>query len=184
VAGLAINLVAAWLLSSGKQNLNVRAALLHVMGDLLGSVAALISGIVIVWTGWTTVDPILSLVIALLILLSSFGILRDALHALMEGVPTHLDLDEIGHALAQIEGVRGVHDLHIWSLSAERTALSAHLLVRDMGSWPEVLRLTNELLQERFDIVHSTLQPEPMEQLVPLQIRPHDPCPESEAPSG
>jgi cobalt-zinc-cadmium efflux system protein len=185
IAGLVVNLIAAWLLSSGKENLNVRAALLHVMGDLLGSVAALVSGIVIVWTGWTTVDPILSLIIAVLILFSSLGILREALHALMEGVPTHLDLDEIGHALAQIEGIRGVHDLHIWSLSAERTALSAHLLIGEIGTWPDVLRLANQLLQERFAIVHSTLQPEPVEQLVPLeQIRPLASCPEAQAPPG
>ena len=116
VVGLVINIGAAWLLAGGRSNLNVRAALLHVIGDLLGSVAALISGVVILYTGWTTIDPLLSLLIAVLILFSSFRVLREALHALMEGVPLNLDIETIGHAMAEAEGVRSVHDLHMWSI--------------------------------------------------------------------
>ena len=171
--GLIINLVAAWLLAGGRQNLNVRAALVHVLGDLLGSVAALVSGVVIVYTGWMTIDPLLSLFIAGLILFSSFRILREALHALMEGVPPHLSLEDIGRALAAVQGVRAVHDLHIWSLSAERIALSAHLVVDDLDGWPLVLGRTGTMLRERFGIEHTTLQPEPLEQHVSVEALRH-----------
>ncbi len=160
--GLLINIGAAWLLSAGHHgyDLNVRAALLHVLGDLLGSVAALLSGAVIMLTGWTTIDPLLSLLIVVLILVSALRILREALHALMEGVPLHLNLERIGYAMAGIDGVVSVHDLHIWSLSANRTALSAHLVIHDMADWPRVLDQTRQMLADTFDIGHVTLQPE------------------------
>lgn len=160
--GLLINIGAAWLLSSGHHHndLNVRAALLHVLGDLLGSVAALLSGAVIMLTGWTTIDPLLSLLIVVLILISALRILREALHALMEGVPLHLNLERIGYAMAGLEGVVSVHDLHIWSLSANRTALSAHLVLHDMGDWPHALSRMRQMLADDFHIEHVTLQPE------------------------
>jgi cobalt-zinc-cadmium efflux system protein len=160
--GLGINITAAWLLMGGKRNINVRAALVHVMGDLLGSVAALISGVVIVFTDWTPIDPILSLLIALLILSSSIRILRDALHGLLGGVPAHLDSEQVDRAVADTEGVVSVHDLHIWSLSAETTALSAHVVVSSMADWPGVLDRLRTLLDRDFGIRHVTLQPEPM----------------------
>ncbi|WP_078120479.1 cation diffusion facilitator family transporter [Thiosocius teredinicola] len=160
--GLLINIGAAWLLSAGHHghDLNVRAALLHVLGDLLGSVAALLSGAVIMLTGWTTIDPLLSLLIVVLILVSALRILREALHALMEGVPLHLNLERIGYAMAGIDGVVSVHDLHVWSLSANRTALSAHLVIHDMADWPNVLDQMRRMLADTFDIDHVTLQPE------------------------
>jgi cobalt-zinc-cadmium efflux system protein len=169
LVGLLINLAAAWLLAGGRRNLNVRAALIHVLGDLLGSVAALVSGAVILYTGWTTIDPLLSLFIVLLILFSSLRIMREALHTLMEGVPPHLSLEEIGQALAETEGVRAVHDLHIWSLSAERTALSAHLVVDDLVQWTPLMARVDAMLRARFGIDHSTLQPEALEQRVPVE---------------
>lgn len=113
LVGLLLNIVVAWMLSHGERDLNVRAALLHVMGDLLGSLAALVSGIVVWTTGWFAVDPALSLVIALLIVYSSLKLVREAFHGLMEGVPLHLSLEEIGKAMAGVEGVTSVHDLHI-----------------------------------------------------------------------
>jgi cobalt-zinc-cadmium efflux system protein len=158
--GLLINLAAAWLLAGGRENLNVRAALLHVIGDLLGSVAALISGVVILYTGWTRIDPILSFVISALILISSVQVLREALRHMMEGVPLHLSLESIGHAMAEIGGVQSVHDLHVWSISANRAALSAHVVVDDLSVWNDVLAKLRGLLQERFAIDHVTLQPE------------------------
>jgi len=160
VVGLAINLLVAWLLSRGGQNLNIRAALLHVLGDALGSAAALIAGIVILTTGWTPIDPLLSLMIGALLVLSSLRLLREALHGLMEGVPLHLSLPEIGQAMAAVEGVLSVHDLHIWSLSGERVALSAHVVLRDLDAWPELLVRLRARLAERFHIEHVTLQPE------------------------
>lgn len=164
--GLLINLGAAWLLAGRQENLNVKAALLHVIGDLLGSVAALVSGIVIVATGWTPVDPLLSLVIVALILFSAIRVLHEAIHALMEGVPLYLDVEQIGRALAEHEGIHSVHDLHVWSLSAERTALSAHLVIGDIAEWERLLPKVQSLLSERFGIDHVTLQPESMVQHV------------------
>ena len=159
--GLILNIGVAWLLSRGERNLNVRAALLHVLGDLLGSVAALLSGIVIAFTGWTPIDPLLSLGISALIILSSLRLLREALHGLMEGAPFTLAPEAVGRALATVPGVTSVHDLHIWSVSPEQVMLSAHLVVRDLRQWETVLDACCALLAERFDIQHATLQPEP-----------------------
>jgi cobalt-zinc-cadmium efflux system protein len=160
--GLGINLLVAWLLSRGQRNLNVRAALLHVMGDLLGSVAALLSGIVIAVTGWTPVDPLLSLGISALIVVSSLRLLCEAVHGLMEGAPFTLVPEEVGQALATVPGVASVHDLHIWSVASEQVMLlTPHLVVRDLRQWETVLDASHTLLTERFGIHHATLQPEP-----------------------
>ncbi len=158
--GLLINILVAWLLSRGDRNLNTRAALLHVVGDLLGSVAAMIAGLVIAFTGWTPIDPLLSLLIAALIVTSSLRLLREALHGLMEGVPLRLSLEEIGRAMAAVPGVVSVHDLHIWSVSPDKTMLSAHLRIEDLRRWEAVLNDTRTLLHDRYDIDHVTLQPE------------------------
>jgi cobalt-zinc-cadmium efflux system protein len=159
--GLVLNIGVAWLLSRGERNLNTRAALLHVLGDLLGSVAALLAGVVIAFTGWTPIDPLLSLGISALIVVSSLRLLREALHGLMEGTPFTLAPEEVGRALATVPGVASVHDLHIWSVASERIMLSAHLVVRDLRQWEAVLDACHALLAERFDIEHATLQPEP-----------------------
>lgn len=163
--GLSINIGVAWLLMRGEQTMNVRSALLHVIGDLLGSVAALISGVVIAFTGWTPIDPILSILICLLILGSSLRLLHEALTALLEGVPPHLSVARVGSALAAVPGVNSVHDLHIWTLSSNRVALSAHLIVDQMERWPEVLAAARHVLQHQ-GIEHATLQPEVVAQQV------------------
>ncbi|MDP2155612.1 MAG: cation diffusion facilitator family transporter [Sulfuricella sp.] len=164
--GLLINIGVAWLLFRGEQNLNTRAALLHVMGDLLGSVATLIAGVVIVFTGWTPIDSLLSLAIGALILVSSLRLLRQALHGIMEGVPLHLSLEEIGQEMACVPGVISVHDLHVWSVASEEIMLSAHLSVADMARWEGILAESRKLLHARFGIEHVTLQPEPAVQTV------------------
>ncbi|GAB1235577.1 cation diffusion facilitator family transporter [Ferrigenium sp. UT5] len=169
--GLAINLLVAWLLARGEQNLNTRAALLHVMGDLLGSVAALLAGLVITFTGWTPIDPILSLLIGALILFSSVRLLREALHGLMEGAPFDIAPEEVGKALAAVSGVASVHDLHIWQVKAGETLLTAHLVVKDIVQWESVLDASHALLEERFAIHHATLQPEPMIRTVQWRTR-------------
>jgi cobalt-zinc-cadmium efflux system protein len=158
--GLLLNIFVARMLSHGGRDLNMRAALLHVLGDLLGSLAALLSGVIIWATGWFAVDPALSLLIALLIAYSSLKLVREAFHGLMEGVPLHLSLEEIGKAMAGVEGVSGVHDLHIWSLTAERIALSAHVVIGELESWPETLAGLQALLAQRYGIEHVTIQPE------------------------
>jgi cobalt-zinc-cadmium efflux system protein len=169
LVGLLVNILVARLLMGGRDNINVRAALLHVMGDLLGSIAALVSGVVILYTGWTSIDPILSLFIVLLILVSSLRLLREVVHTLLEGVPLHLKLEEVGRAMAATEEVISIHDLHIWSLSAETTALSAHVVVQRIDQWQGVLWRMRRMLSEQFGIEHVTLQPEPLETVVELK---------------
>jgi len=159
-AGLVVNVIVALALSRGEHDMNTRAALLHVMGDLLGSVAALIAGAVIYYTGWTPIDPILSLAICALILYSTLALLRDALHVLMEGVPGHLDLNTVGNSLARVPGVVSVHDLHIWMLSSGMPALSAHVVLERMTDWTGILDQMRDLLRQRYGIDHVTLQPE------------------------
>lgn len=163
--GLLLNIGVAWLLMHGEQTMNTRGALLHVLGDLLGSVAALVSGAVIMWTGWTTVDPLLSLLICALMLVSSLRLLREVLQALMEGVPVSLSTEQVGQHLAGVPGVASVHDLHIWTLSSNRIALSAHLVVESLAHWPAVLAASRQLLAEQ-GITHVTLQPEPLHSAV------------------
>jgi cobalt-zinc-cadmium efflux system protein len=160
LVGLLVNVSVALLLARSERNINTRGALLHVMGDLLGSIAALVAGLVISFTGWMPIDPLLSLFICALILVSSLRLFREALHALMEGTPLHLSLDEIGRSIAAVERVRSVHDLHIWTLSSDRIALSAHLVLDDMSEWERVLPAVSAMLAERYGIDHVTLQPE------------------------
>jgi len=158
--GLLVNLCVAFLIGRGEHNMNTRAALVHVVGDLIGSVAAITAGAVIYFTGWQPIDALLSVVIALLILASTVGLSRDALHVLMEGVPAGVRLEEVGQALSQIEGVRAVHDLHVWNISSGQVALSAHVDLEDLANWPVLLESARRMLQARFRIAHVTLQPE------------------------
>lgn len=171
LAGLLINLLVAWLLSRGGHDLNTRAALLHVLGDLLGSVAALAAGLVIVATGWTPIDPLLSMLISGLILASTLRLLKSVVSTLLEGVPDGVSLTEIGQAMAAVPGVVSIHDLHIWSLASHRTALSAHVVLARQEQWPTVLLQLRSLLASRYAIGHATLQPElPGDNFVPLPL--------------
>jgi cobalt-zinc-cadmium efflux system protein len=157
--GLVVNVVAARLLSGpATHNLNVRGALLHVTSDLLGSVGVLISGVVIVTTGWLAVDALVSVVIALLILFSSWALIREAVDILMEAVPRHIDLDELRRALEAVPGAIEVHDLHVWSLTAGHYALSAHAVVGDGTANDRILAEMTGRLAQRFDIKHVTIQ--------------------------
>jgi cobalt-zinc-cadmium efflux system protein len=158
--GAAINILVAWVLSRGAQNINTRAALLNVMGDLLGSVAAIAAGAIIYFTGWMPIDPILSIFVSLLILKLSIGILRESYHFLMEGVPHHIDYLRVGADLAQVPGVLSVHDLHVWDMSPGHPALIGHLEIGDLEEWPRVLRAVQHMLLDRHGIDHVTLQPE------------------------
>jgi cobalt-zinc-cadmium efflux system protein len=169
--GLLINLVVAWVLSRGERNLNIRAALLHVMGDALGSVAAIVAGAVIYFTGWTPIDPLLSILIGGLILASSVRLLREALHATLDGVPFTMDIEQIGLALARVDGVREVHDLHVWPIGAERLALSAHVRLDNLNDWPQALKgLT--AVAGKLGIKHVTFQPESFAEAQAIQFIP------------
>ena len=156
--GLALNL---WVIRRlHGHDMNTRAARLHVIGDALGSIAALGAGAVIYLTGWTPIDPIASLAICVLIALSSLRLLRESTHALMEGVPQGLSVETIGAEMARVDGVLSVHDLHVWQLSGSRIALSAHVVVRSMGHWERTLVNLQSRLHNKFGIDHITLQPE------------------------
>lgn len=158
--GLCINLVVAWLLSHDQKSINTRAALVHVMGDLLGSAAALASGAVIFLTGWMTIDPLLSVLVAVLILRSTLAVLHDSRHVLMEGVPHHIDYVQVGLDIAAVDGVHSVHDLHVWEMAAGQDALIGHLEIRDLNEWPRVLSTIKGMLLEKYGIDHVTLQAE------------------------
>ncbi len=164
--GLVTNFLVLGILSGGEHTLNTRGAVLHVIGDLLGSVAALLSGAVIYFTGWVMIDPILTFFIGALILISTLRLLRESLHILLDGVPRHLNLPEIGRALAGIAGVHSVHDLHVWAMGSGQVALSAHMVVDDLARWDEVLVAAQQHLREHFNVQHVTLQPEPAPSLV------------------
>jgi len=158
--GLVVNLWVMRRLAPHHHDMNARAARLHDIGDVLGSIAALVSGAVIAATDWTLIDPIASLVICALIAVSAVRLMRESLHALMEGVPHNLSVEAIGVEMARIDGVVSVHDLHVWTLSGSRTALSAHVVVRSMSEWHRMLGDLQHRLHEAFGIDHVTLQPE------------------------
>jgi cobalt-zinc-cadmium efflux system protein len=158
--GLLVNLAVAWLLHHGGDSLNTRAALMHVLGDLLGSVAALVAGAVIWVTGYMPIDPILSLVVSGLILVSAWRLLAESIHVLMEGVPASVSLENVALDLDDIPGVRHVHDLHIWTLSSGQIALSAHLELDSFDEWDRVLQVSRARLDKNHGIRHVTLQAE------------------------
>jgi cobalt-zinc-cadmium efflux system protein len=165
VIGLLINLLAFRLLHGGDHdNLNLRAAMLHVLGDLLGSAAAIIAAGVILLTGWFPIDPLLSVLIALLILRSAWGVVRDSTHILLEGTPPDIDVQILKQALvAAVPCVRGVHHVHVWSLTPKETMLTMHVNVEDGTDMTRVLNRIKQILIERFGIEHSTIQIEPAE---------------------
>jgi len=158
--GLIANAVGLVLLHRRGGSLNLRGAYLHVLGDTLSSVGVIVAAGVILLTGWTPIDPILSAVIACVIVWSAFSLVRSAVDVLLEAVPAHLDLAEVLHALEQTEGVAEVHDLHIWTISSGMHALSAHVVVDgcDFARNEEILRKLRALLAERFHLDHVTLQ--------------------------
>jgi len=158
--GLLMNIVVAWVLSRDKKSVNTRAALVHVMGDLLGSVAALIAGVVIQFTGWMPIDAILSILVSLLILKSTISILRESYHFLMEGVPLHIDYLAVGNDLRAVPGVLAVHDLHVWEMTPSFPALIGHIEINEMQDWPAIMSRINTMLIDKHGIDHVTLQPE------------------------
>lgn len=161
--GLLANIAAAWVLSRGGghgEDLNRRGAFLHVVGDLLGSLAAIVAAVVMLLTGWYLADPLLSAAIGLLILWSSWRLLAEAVNVLLEATPKGIDSERVRAALAEVDGVVGVHDLHIWTVTSGFVALSAHVEVHDERDWPATLVACAAVLRDRFGIAHATLQPE------------------------
>lgn len=158
-AGLLVNLGAAILLhSSASHNLNVRGAYLHVLGDLAGSAGVIIAAIIIIATGYTAADPIISIVVGLLILFSSWKLVRESVDVLLEAVPAHIDLAEVRRALDQVPGVADVHDLHVWTVTSGYLAMSGHAVVQDPQNNQRVLQDIHRSMRERFGIAHITVQ--------------------------
>ena len=163
IIGFAINVFVEFILSRGEENINTKAALLHVMADLLGSVAAIASGVVIYYTDWLIVDPILTLLICVLILYSTFFLLKEVLDIIMEAVPPHIAISEIERKMAEVDKVASVHDLRVWTLSSGQIALSAHVVIDNMNDWTKIVADSHLLLSHSFHIDHITLQPETLE---------------------
>jgi cobalt-zinc-cadmium efflux system protein len=157
--GLVVNVVCAWLLHrDAAASLNVRAAYLEVLSDAVSSVAVIVAAVVILTTGWTVADPVASGAIALFIVPRTWRLLRQAVNILLEGTPAHLELGEIEEAITSVSGVRRVHDLHVWTLTSGREAMSAHVVVDDVRESDRLLEALHALLHSRFGIDHTTIQ--------------------------
>ncbi|MGH7565001.1 MAG: cation diffusion facilitator family transporter [Gemmatimonadota bacterium] len=160
--GLVVNALAYFILHRGAdergRSLNLRGAGIHVLGDLLGSIGAMTAAVVIGLTGWAAADPLASLLIGILILVSSWRIVRDAIHILLEGTPHGLDVQDLIAAMREAEGVAGVHDLHVWTITSGYPALSAHVVCDHQVARGMLLARLNRLLRERYGITHTTIQ--------------------------
>ena len=142
-----------------KKDLNVRGAFLHMAADTLVSAGVVISGIVIAYTGWTIIDPIVSLIIASVILISTWELLSDSLRLAVDGIPDGVNLKEIKQLLTVEEHVKDAHHIHVWAISTTETAITAHVVIDDLNSWPQVSEQLKHELKEH-GIVHATLEPE------------------------
>jgi len=163
LVAIGVNLFIASSLRGDARNLNIRAALLHVVGDLAASAGVVIAGVVILLTGWLYADPIVSLLITALIGVGAWRIVLDAINVLLEGVPAGIDLDQVHDEIVSLPGVTSVHDLHVWALSGESIALSCHIVVPEDQPAADSEHLVRELelsLCSRFDIGHTTIQVE------------------------
>jgi cobalt-zinc-cadmium efflux system protein len=160
VGGLIVNLMSfAVLHGADRDNLNVRGALLHVAGDLLGSLAAIIAAVIIMTTGWTPADPILSVLVALIILRSAWSVTAQSAHILLEGAPAGVDLHHVIHDLSDhVEGVTDIHHAHLWSLDGRRSIMTLHARIRETASGPEVIARIKARLSEVHGIGHATVE--------------------------
>lgn len=160
--GLVVNLVGMWILRSGREgSLNVRGAWLHLVTDMLGSLQAIVAGGLILWLGWTWADPAASVAIALLVIFSAWGLLKESVSVLMQRAPGHLDVDELRSAILGMEGVTGICDLHVWTVTSGMESMSAHVVVQDGSGGPDMLQRVRDLAHDRFGIGHVTIQLEP-----------------------
>lgn len=158
--GLAINLISMRLLRAGSgDSLNVKGAYLEVWSDMLGSVGVIVGALIIKFTGWARVDPIVAVLIGLWVLPRTFVLLREAAHVLMQGVPAGIDISDVRKAMTGHPGVGEVHDLHVWALGSKTPVLTAHVVLKDPSAQPDAVRESlTRLLHDRFDVTHATLQ--------------------------
>lgn len=160
ILGLLVNLLVFYILTTAdRDNLNIRGAVLHVMGDLLGSVAAIVAALVILWTGWLPIDPILSVLVSLLVLRSAWVVAKDALHILLEGTPADLNPDDVrADLMSTVDGVRDVHHIHAWSINQERPMITLNARLTDGASAERVVTAIKARLHERFGVGHATVE--------------------------
>jgi len=159
IAGLFVNIAAAAILHGGhRHNLNLRGAFLHVVSDAVGSVGAIVAGFIMLTTGWYLADPMIGVFIGVLILVSSWSLVRDCLSVLMQAVPKGIRLEEVRRTIEAVEGVSKVHDLHIWAVTSDIFTLSAHAVVESGGDFHAVLNGIEDTLKERYNIEHTTIQ--------------------------
>ena len=161
VVAVVINVVTALLVRRGAEHdLNIRSAFLHLMGDVVSTVGAVIAGVIIRYTNWNWLDPMVSVLIGFLILWSAWRIVREAIDILMEGTPTDIDIESMVQEITSVEGVRGVHDLHVWSITQAMRTLSAHLVTDDMSisEGANIQTRVNEILFHKYEVSHATLQ--------------------------
>jgi cobalt-zinc-cadmium efflux system protein len=162
VVGFLVNIVAAWMLMKGdkEDNLNVRSAFLHVLGDLLGSVGAIVAALLIMFFGWGLADPIASVIVGILIVVSGWRVIKESFHILMEGAPAQIDMKKIKDTLCQLPMVKEVHDLHVWTITSGYPVLSCHITIFDYAANDYILHQSQIILHDQFDIDHSTIQVE------------------------
>lgn len=160
IIGLVVNIAAAFILMKGDkdENLNVRSAFLHVLGDMLGSFGAIVAALLIMFFGWNLADPIASIIVALLIIVSGYRVTRDSFHILMEGTPLNLNIQQVKEKLLSLSEVKGVHDLHAWSITSDFPALSCHLVVGQEQNDQDILSKAKKLLHDEFELYHVTIQ--------------------------
>ncbi|MGH7844588.1 MAG: cation diffusion facilitator family transporter, partial [Candidatus Binatia bacterium] len=157
--GLLVNILAGLILyPSHQKNLNVHGMFLHILGDALGSVGAIGAGAVMVWTGWYLADPIISVFIGIVILYTSWTLVKDSVNILMQSVPKGISLEEVQSAIEQVKGVCQVHDLHVWAVTSDVFTLSAHAVTEGDQRFHDVLNDIEMMLKERFRIEHTTIQ--------------------------
>jgi len=156
-----INLVTAWMVKAGsEQDLNLRATFVHLMGDVLSTIGAVIAGVVIYFSGWNWLDPLVSVMIGFLILWNAWGILRETVDILLESTPRDVDIDRMVGEMTHLKGVLGVHDLHVWSITQGLRTMSAHILTEDISisAGKNIQAEISKLVSHRYNIAHSTLQ--------------------------
>ena len=159
IVGLVVNIFAAAILHGGHHhNLNLRGAFLHVVSDAIGSVGAIVAGFVMWTTGWYLADPLIGILIGVLILFSSWSLVKDSLSVLMQAVPKGIRLEEVRQTIEAVDGVSAVHDLHVWAVTSDIFTLSAHAVVENGGDFHEVLNGIEDTLKERYNIEHTTIQ--------------------------
>lgn len=161
ITGLIVNMIVFYIVTRGyKEDMNIKSAILHVASDMLGSLAATISGIVIIYTGWMQIDPFLSLFISVLLLRATYRLIKQSGHILMEGTPYNVDIQLLEKEINNTSGILGLHDLHVWNITANIAACSFHVVVTEQSikSGQQILQVLADKLKDKFDINHTTIQ--------------------------